>query len=37
MTVRAISGLGDDGKLVDIGRKSPHNTAVTKEIIINVP
>ena len=37
MTVRAIGQLSNDGKLVDIARKAPNNTAVTNEIIINLP
>lgn len=37
MTVRAIGQLSNEGKLVDIARKAPNNTAVTTEIIINLP
>jgi len=37
MTVRAVGQLSNEGKLVDIARKAPNNTAVTTEIIINLP
>lgn len=37
MTVRAIGELSQDGKLVDIPRKAPNGSAITGEIIINLP
>ena len=37
MTVRAIGQLSNEGKLVDIPRKAPNNTAVTNEIIVHLP
>jgi hypothetical protein len=36
MTVRAIGQLSDEGKLVDIARETPNNTAVTEKIVINL-
>lgn len=37
MTVRAIGQLNNEGELVDIARKAPNNTAVTEDLIINLP
>jgi hypothetical protein len=37
MTVRGIGQLSNEGKLVDIARKASNNTAITTEIIINLP
>jgi hypothetical protein len=37
MTVRAIGELDQDGKLVDIPRKAPNGSAISGEIIINLP
>ena len=36
-TVRAIGQLSDQGQLVDIARKAPNKTAVTEQIVINLP